>query len=391
VVTLGYKRFVNEGWTTPDEVIRRCADGTMGAAFPAEVTEPHDYVEKIIEATDQLRGGNHLNFRAHVGATAALRRDLYVLVGGLNCNLRLGEDTEFGYRLTQAGALFVPEPQAKSWHMGPSSMMRRGDELRRFNAPELADLMPYPRWLRPGSGRIWRVPLVSAVVHATGSYELVRTCVDRLLGSDEHDLVVHLVGPWDRLTDERRSVLADPLLDLRLVATTYRSEPRVVLTTSAPETVFPSPFRLNVPAHCGLAPSTVGRLVADADRWNVGLVRVTSSSQPPDGPVIELWRTAAVGRATRVARPDESLVDAVADVYGQRWVSGEDFEVADLAVLPLEELVAPVPRYARAPRFEAYPLPREGEDIVIVGGGRSLVRAAAMLARQTVRRRRRHR
>jgi glycosyltransferase involved in cell wall biosynthesis len=385
VVTLGYKRFVNEGWTTPDEVIRRCADGTMEKAFPAEVTEPHDYVEKIIDKTNRLRAGDHLNFRAHVGATAALRRDFYFSTGGQNCDLHLGEDTEFGYRLTQKGAVFVPEPAAKSWHMGPSNMMRTGDALRRYNHPYLADLMPHPRWLRKGAGRTWQVPLVTAVVHATGSFELVRACVDRLLASDEHDIRVHLIGPWDTIEDHRRSILADPQLDLRLIAVTYRSEARVVLATTEPEDVYPSPYRLNVPTNLGVGPTTVRRLVAESDAWRAGLVRSLAARKSADDAALELWRTAAVSRARRVAKPDESLVDAVSAVYGQRWISGIDIDLTDLSDLPPAELAPPKPRLADAPPgATTAPPPIEG-DVVVVGGVRSLLRAARLVARQGVR------
>jgi glycosyltransferase involved in cell wall biosynthesis len=383
VVTLGYKRMVYEGSLTADEVLRRIDDDTLDQAFPAEVTGPHDYVEELIDKTNKLRGGDHLIFRAHVGATASLLRSFYQAAGGLNCDLHLGEDTEFGYRLTQAGAVFVPEPAAKSWHMGSTNMQRTGEALRRYNQPYLADLMAHPRWLRQGAQRTWQVPLVTAVVDIDGgSMELVRTCVDRLLASDEHDLRVVLVGPWDTITDERRSILADARLDLRLIEATYRSEPRVRLATAAPQTVFPSAYRLNVPATVGIGLSTVRRLVAEADRWKAGLVRALPSKSSPSDRTVELWRTAAVSRAARVARPGESLVDAVADVYGQRWVSGVEFDLSDLSALPADKLVSPRPRLGVG-AAEAGPVPRsDGEDFVIVGGLRSWVRATKMVARQ---------
>jgi GT2 family glycosyltransferase len=383
-VTLGYKRFVNEGTLSAEEVVKRADDGTLDQAFAPEVTAPHDYVEELIDKTDQLRGGDHLNFRAHVGATAALTRELYLATGGLNTGLHLGEDTEFGFRLTQAGAVFIPEPAARSWHMGPSNMMRTGEALRRYNQPYLAELMAHPRWLRQGAQRTWPVPLVTAVVEATGSLELVRTCVDRLLASDEQDLRVVLVGAWDTLTDERRRILADPALDLRLIAATYRHEPRVELALTAPPSVFPSPYRLDVPATVGVGLSTVRRLVADADRWKVGLLQSTVDKKT-DEPV-RLWRTAAVSRALRHRRADESLVDSVADVYGQRWISGSDAGLFDLRG---QKLVSPAPRLG-AGLGERAPMPRDdGEDYVIVGGLRSWVRATRMVARHGVRRLRR--
>ncbi|MFC4107669.1 glycosyltransferase [Micromonospora zhanjiangensis] len=381
VVTLGYKRFVGEGWTTPEEVARRCAAGTIGELFRIEDTEPHDYVEKIIDDTDQLRHGDHLNFRAHVGATAALTRAMYERTGGLNTELRLGEDTEFGYRLTQAGAVFVPVPEARSWHMGATHMMTKGVPLRRFNHPYLADLMPQPRWLRRGSNRSWAVPLVTAVLPAEGSLERVRTAVDRLLASDLTDLRVKLVADWDKITDERRSILADPLLDRRLIQVTYRSDPRVELVGEAPETAYPSPFLLRLPAHVGVGPDTVRRLVAVADEWQVGLVRLLPAGAKSPDEAVSLWRTSAVSRAVRVRRPDEPLHKAVAAVAGERWLSGDDLGVDDLRQIPEAELSSPKPRLYSRPdkrrRIEA----TDGQTIP-VGGVRSLAHATRFVARQ---------
>lgn len=342
VVTLGYKRFVPHGLPAVSEVVRRAEAGTLAELFPPGATEPHDYVEELIEATDQLRAADHLAFRAHVGATAALRRDLYEAVGGLDTSLRLGEDSEFGYRLAQAGALFVPEPQARSWHLGPSHAMRLGQRLRRHNRPYLADRMALPRWLRGSARRSWAVPLVSAVVTVERApAEQVQACVDRLLASDEYDLRVHLVGDWPGLADHRRRLLDDPQLDLRLVAAAYRSEPRVNLVAAAPQTVFPSPYLLRVPVTTGVAPDTVRRLVTEADTWRVGLVRLlpAGTGGGPSPQPVELWRTAAVSRAARWL-PDTPLSEAVPAVWGQRWVTAEPHALVDLAAVPAEALAA---------------------------------------------------
>lgn len=391
-VTLGYKRFVRNGWATPDEVAERCAAGTIDQLFPLTETEPHDYVERLIETTDQLRAGDHLNFLAHVGATAALTRTLYEDAGGLNTELRLGEDTEFGYRLAQAGAVFIPEPLARGWHMGPSSMMARGAALRRHNHPFLADLMAQPRHLRPAANRCWAVPLVTVVVPADGRFELVRTCVDRLLSSDLTDLRVKLVADWAALPDGRRSILADPFLDRRLLAANYRSEPRVDLVPEAPATGFPSPFLLAVPPHLGVAVDTVRRLVAAADEWQMGLVRLLPSGGGPSDGAMALWRTAALTRAMRARRPDEPLDAVAAQVAGERSASGTDFNVTDLRLLPEAALVSPRPRLAARPDSGGAKRPvsggakRAGDTrSVPVGGIRSLGKAVVFVGRRYTR------
>ncbi|MDG4821494.1 glycosyltransferase [Asanoa sp. WMMD1127] len=378
VVTLGYKRFTT-GWSTPEEIAERCAAGTIDALFAHNDTEPHDYVEKIIDDTDQLRAGDHLNFRAHVGATAALTRRMYDETGGLDTTLRLGEDTEFGFRLTQAGAAFVPEPKAGSWHMGPTNMMQRGEQLRRYNRPFLADLMPQPRWLRSVGNRSWKVPLVTAVVRAEGNYELVKTCVDLLLMSDLTDLRVMLVGDWGALSDERMSVLKDPHLDLRLVEATYRHEPRVALVSEAPDDVYPSPYLLRVPTSAGVDANTVRRLVRLADEWQVGLVRVLPPKAASPDNALALWRTAALRRAARCKGPDESWEKAVLSVAGERWVSARDFAVANLSEWAEEDLVSPKPRLVARPTL-GNKVSFFGVDTIPVGGARSLALAARFVA-----------
>src|SRR5690606_35325912 len=178
---------------------------------------------------------DHLAFRAHVGATVAMRRVMIDRVGGFDEELKRGEDTELGFRLAQAGAVLVPEPAARAWHLGLSGMMRHDGELRRYTRPRLADRMPQPRWLRQAGGTQWAVPLVTAVVDADGApMEAVRDTVDAILRSSERDVQVHIVGAWDHLGDEPRAVLDDPDLDLRLVAATYRSDARVNLVPRAP-------------------------------------------------------------------------------------------------------------------------------------------------------------
>ncbi len=190
-VTLGYKRFVEDGWSTPEEVARRCADGTIGELFDESVA--HDYIERLIDTTDQLRAGDHLNFLVHVrshGGPAAR-----VLPRHRWARRKPGHRRGQRIRLPVGHRRRGVHPRAgraEGRHMGASSMMRRGPEWRRFNHPHLADLMPQPRWLRHGAGRTWRVPLVTAVVPATGSVEVIRSCVDRLLASTEDDLRIIL-------------------------------------------------------------------------------------------------------------------------------------------------------------------------------------------------------
>ena len=375
-VTLGWKRFVpvspgGAHWPSPDQVADAWAAGAADQLFAGLPSTGHDHVERRIAATNQLRDADHLGFLAHVGATAALRRELYEAAGGLDTALRLGEDTEFGYRLAQAGGVFVPVPRARSWHLGASHMMRHEAALQRYNQPFLANRMPQPGWLRRSASAA-AVPLVTVETEfGQGSLEQVRAVVDALLASDEPDLRVRLVGSWSAVTGRRYAPLADPAGDLRLVAETYRSEPRVRLAEQPVATAFPSPYLLRLPAGCLLGRQAVRRLVAYADQRRHGLVRVPVRP----GAAAVLWRTAAVHRARWVRRTGEPLAEAVARVHGAATLPPAAIGLADIATLTdadLARVVADPPRPSAAG-----PLPM----VVEVAGVRSLLQATWLVAR----------
>ena len=368
-VTLGYKRFVaaaaDGGWPAPEAVDR------VESLFDSG--EPHHYVERYIAQTDQLRTADHLAFKIHVGATAALRRELYEAAGGFDATLRLGEDTEFGYRLAQAGAVFVPEPAARSWHLGLTHVMRHRAEVARWNRPFLADRIPHPRGWRRVGGPTWTVPLAEVVVPVGDEpVERVRTAVDAVLRGTTPDVAVTLVGPWDKLDGGRVRVLTDPHRDLRLIAATYRGEPRVRLATESPESAFPAPYLVELPPTYALAPDAVRRLTDLADRHRAGAVRVA----PPDGPPIVLWRTAARSRAALVRTAGEPLLDAVAAVHGRRDATPEEIGVLDLSPFTPEDLTRGVTWTGRRRTARAEVVP----SMVEVEGVRSLARATVVVA-----------
>ncbi len=335
-VTLGSTRFVDvvpesPKWPTPKVV----ATTQPGALFERDDRVRHGYIEPMLNRTKHLRAGDHLVFLAHVGATAALRRELYDVAGGLDTQLRTGEDTEFGYRLAQAGAVFVPERHSQGWHLGRTHMMEHANVLRRYNQPYLADRMAHPRWLRKSRTFGWSVPTVMIVMDV-GDHplELIRTAVDAILNGDERDIRLHLVGPWSALGYDPRPVLTDPMLELRLIAATYQSDPRVRLVDKAPDSAFPSPYLLNMPATLALGPSAIRRIVDEVDRYGAGLVRVKG----PGGHQIELWRTAALGRAAWIRDTDESPDAVVSDTFGIRTLSTRDVGVVDLSTVPAKHL-----------------------------------------------------
>jgi glycosyltransferase involved in cell wall biosynthesis len=370
-VTLGYKRFVDpdpDGAWPSAETVAQIPD--LAQLFGGRPGDPHTYVERMINQSDQLRTADHLAFRIHVGATAALRRELYDAAGGLDTALRLGEDTELGYRLAQAGAVFVPEPAARSWHLGRTHVMRAQDQVTRYNRPFLADRVPFPRHWRKTGGPIWTVPLVEVVI-PTGDepLERVRAAVDSVLRGTERDVRVNLVGPWDKLDDARIRVLSDPLLDARLIAATYHGEPRVRLVAEAPASAFPAPYRLDLPVATALAPDALAGLIELADRHQAGVVQLST-------PGAMLWRTAALGRLRWTQADGESQLDAVTAVSGRRVLDASAAGLLDLSVVEPAQLAAGIAGLAQPARRPGF-VPSASVE---VEGVRSLARATILVA-----------
>ncbi|MCK2221731.1 glycosyltransferase [Actinomadura sp. ATCC 31491] len=291
---------------------------------PGEEGEQSAYVRERLAATDRLRRAGSGAYLLHTGASASVRAGLLRAAGGVDVTLNMAEDTELGYRLAQAGAVFVPDAEARARHVGPSTVMLREKEVHRHNWSYLGDLIPDLRWLRSHPRRCWRVPYVEVVVTA-GGYEETRASVDSALAGTLPDAAVTLVGPWGRLTGERRASLDDPVLDLRLLHNLYAHEPRVAFAEGVAPSAAPTPFRLRLPTGWVLGADTLARLVEHAGGETLGLVSA-ALAEGRDGVVAaRLERTAAFSRAALFPGAPDDLVH---EMYGSEWVSGAEYGFA---------------------------------------------------------------
>ncbi|MEV0379111.1 glycosyltransferase [Nonomuraea sp. NPDC050643] len=335
VVVLGWIDFTGAEVLPSQERVRQALEaGTEEELFPLS-PHRHDWAEQIIAEHDGLRTApSALAGRIHVGATASYPAALLRSIGGLDTSLVLAEDTELGYRLTQAGAVYIPDPESRAWHVGLPTAMRDHRALKRYNDPYVADRVPYRRYLRADPGRQWLVPYVDATVTvpaAVGAYEDVRASVDALLAGSLPDVRVTVAGPWDTLTGDRRSPLAEPYLDLRLIHAGFDHDPRVHLRTDRAAGPLPgtAPFRLSLPAGWVPGKDTVERLVAYMEEHDMGTLCVALEETAAGVTAARLDRTSALSRAALVssgpvsAGSGESLDDLVDALFGLEWVDGE--------------------------------------------------------------------
>ncbi|MER5418688.1 glycosyltransferase [Streptosporangium roseum] len=328
-VVLGDVRFTPEGaGPGAREVFAAVEAGDAERLFDGSV--PHAWRADVLDESRWLRDAGATAYRLHSGATTSVPLALLRSVGGVNTALHMGEDTDLGFRLAQAGAVFIPDPQARGWHLGPSTVMLREKEVHRHNWSVLPDLIPDLRWLRTHPRRHWLVPYVHVVVDARGaSYEDVRASVDAALAGTVVDVAVTVVGPWAALTGGRRSSLDEPLLDMRLVRNLYAHEPRVSFTEETPPSSAPAPFRLTCPAGWALGADSLDELLKLAESEGYGLLSAVldEGGEPETGvSVVRLERTAAFARAALVEDSGD-LDGAVHELFGSFWVSADDFGV----------------------------------------------------------------
>lgn len=322
-VALGHKWFVEPDpvLTVSPEEIRRAVEADLVASYFQDQEKARHWVEDVYERTDDLRQAGPTAWRTHVGATASLHRALYLESGGMDTELRLGEDISLGHRLAEVGAVFVPDRAARSWHLGATHVMDRVDDVTAYNDPFLSDRVPGLRAKRR-PGRTYAVPYLDVILDVRDQpHADVTALVDVLLDSTLPDVVVTLLADWDRLTDERRSPLDEPLLSPRIIQASYRSEPRVRLLRSVPPGQPDAAFRLHLPGAAWVpARRTLADLVLHTEKTHDGLRQV----RMPDGSTARLERTAAFARASRVAGPGEDLDAVVDEVYGSSWTDADE-------------------------------------------------------------------
>lgn len=369
-VVLGHKLFLDAEDLPPvADVLEAVEADTLEQLFAGRRTEEHDWVEKIWRNTSDLTTVGFRAFHVHVGATTSVSRALYRDAGGADPDLKLGEDVELGYRLAMKGAVFIPDRAATSWHLGPSQLMRRQEQVQRYNAPFIAERVPDFRKFRQDRGRTYRVPLIEVVLDvASQTFEQVKYTVDGVLQGVPGDVQCLLVGSWSELRDERRSPLDDPLLDLRLVHEEYAGEARITFVEDVAPTAFPAMYRMHMPAGWRPGETTMDELARDMQKRSLGLRSVVLA----DGGVVRLERTAAFERARRVVAAGEDIDDLVDQVAGTWWSDGveDGFLHPEHAPSPTKRPRPNMPAKASGPV-------RTTAAVPIEPAGRSRMRSAA--------------
>ncbi|MDZ5661235.1 glycosyltransferase family A protein [Nocardioides sp. S-58] len=318
----GHKLFVDPEpllGLDPAEVRDRVAAGGAGDLFPGQEHEAHQWVEDYWAKTDDLRLAGPRAQRFHIGMTGSVSRALYDDSAGFDRTLRLGEDMHLGHSLAQAGGVFVVDREARSWHLGRSQVLRRAEQVNRYNDPYLADLVPTMRPKRNRRGRAYQVPYLEVVLPAGPADDTIRV-VDSLLDGDVPDLRVTVVGPWSEVHEDRVQPVEDPVLETRLVHRSYLHEPRVRLVESVPAGS-DAEFVLTLPdASLAPLPATLSALLDDLERTHHGARLLAYGT----GAVARLERTSALARVARLAGDGDDRDALLDESFGVKTYPATD-------------------------------------------------------------------
>ncbi|MBX6383400.1 MAG: glycosyltransferase [Microbispora sp.] len=322
VVTIGGKKFAEERPLTPEQVYDAVRRGS-----PEDLFDPSALVSSSTEETIRRLNGLRASknpYQVCTGPTVSLRRALLEEVRGFDPDVVRGQDTEFAYRLAQAGAVFVPDMEARAVHLGlPAQRGEHGKSIVRLVEAHLAHRVPLRRDLRKEPGRRWLVPYVEVVFDVTGADERrITAAVDAVLRGTLTDVVVTLAGPWPHLDGERRWAPGTEAFDFALVRAVFGHDARVRFAERAAPTAAPIPFRYTAPVDAPPAPALLERAVKAMLEERIGLLILELTG----GGTATLERTEAVARARRLAAPGEDLADVIAQTHGVRRAAASEFE-----------------------------------------------------------------
>ena len=333
-IVLGWKRFVRQWDYTPSQLVTEIQSGRFDSLHSE--SQPHEYFESRVKATKDLLEPGLEGFRALVGATFSMRLSTWNELGGYNESFRTAEDTELGWRALMYGFTLVPEPQAKSWHLGLTTFNSNSDAMFAHNNPNLAHWIPGLRHLRKNrefAGPIWTVPDQHLIIECSNiSLERFRERISDFIKKGGQTRFT-LLGDWSSL-DLRYSPTNDPYSQLRGIRDWYLGDPRIEFIETPQDRSLAIEEILHLAA-VDSTPITYYLEAAIDQSLKLSMLRVEllKSKLGLIGTVDDRgYRafalfTPALARATR--RNASSLYKTIDEVWGVRWESIEKLSKND--------------------------------------------------------------
>lgn len=286
-VLTGIIRFFDVHALADGELDRAIAERALPALLAEVASNDQEWRDKHFTRTRDLTVDEAAIFRVSVGAVMAVPAALHRAVGGLReLGIRGIEDTEYGYRLHNAGALLVLERRLGLWHQGrrffDSSRADAAKQQRELLNTELMAVEPYRA---DGS-----VPRAVAVAVVTTEHGATVTGLER---SRRRDVFVE--EGVEAAADGPAAIDRDAI-----------------------------PHRITVLRSCRFSPETIDKILDEMHARDVGVLHVVEGG---GAELVRIVRRRAEGRAALVGLEGAEAAAHAAEAFGERWVPASDLEI----------------------------------------------------------------
>ena len=258
-------------------------------------------------------------FSIFVGAAVLMNRSFLQNVGGYDESMRLAEDTELGYRLYNAGAVFIPDLDSRAWHLGETTMTNHRDKLLEHNHALLSQRVPLLRKLRKNKSHItYKTPSVALNIKATeeSAARITVLISDLLSGAAGFDAKINIILPQN-FSEERYSPLNDSFYNIRKMVNCLSFDERVLFSRKIENFDRNSPFVMIVNKPVPI--QFLKKMFTLINAKDVGFVGLPSLKGEP---VAILYRQAALARLN-ITNLSAYLHNSkqIGSVWGFWWIS----------------------------------------------------------------------
>lgn len=250
LLTLGFRQHVEVDGIGASDV--RDRPGTLADLFEGRPIQRPEWIERRMEATDDLASDADDVFRTVTGGNFAVSKAFFETAGTFDESFTQwgSEDIEFGWRAYTMGAVLVPERSALCWHQGEGAVLSEDETISLAQQRDkLSHLIPDRRLRTASPGRSYVVPqFVVTVKPGHADEEGVLDTVEQVLASNVHDLVVWVdERPGEQFERLRRLLDPDPRVSVGVAGGAALAYPAAA-------------FHVRVPAGADIRPRTLDRL-----------------------------------------------------------------------------------------------------------------------------------
>lgn len=324
LVTLGWRRHIDVQGLEVEDVASAALEGSPAAMEALLASRDHGgvaWIENFIDRTKRLTAARPDLFRVFTGGNSGMNSDLWHEAGGMHgFGVRGIEDTELAYRLSNHGAVFVPEPEAMNWHQGLSFFQGDAKLRAKHNrVPLLKNYVPIGGFRSPG-GRSYAVPSLAVLIPVGKAPPAgVVEQVDIALSGTFRDVAVTLQVRSDHAEIEylRDSFAADHRVD---ILEENDLPPYAV--------VGDTPVFVVLPPEAVPGEETLAAIFNRLTRAEVGAVHLTVPGCHPRRAMVHAYATGPSRRAARLSLDTGRDWEAmVGDTFGEVWLSGADLDI----------------------------------------------------------------